>query len=105
MAVSRAPAPGGGFGSPADCVTALERAGFSAVGSHKLTGLWRQADGRALLGALRSGTARMAALIEAQSPEAIPAIVADIDKEAAVYRGADGLAIPIAAFVAYGRKS
>jgi SAM-dependent methyltransferase len=105
MSASRAPAPGGGFATPADCVTALELAGFSEVGSRRLTGLWRQADGRALLGALRSGTARMAALIEAQSQEAIPAIAAAIDREAVAYRDADGLAVPIVAFVAFGRKS
>jgi SAM-dependent methyltransferase len=105
MSASRAPAPGGGFGTPADCATALERAGFSAVGSRKLTGVWRQADGRTLLESLRSGTARMAALIEAQTPEAIPAILADIDREASAYRDTDGLAIPIVAFVAYGRKT
>jgi SAM-dependent methyltransferase len=104
MTASRAPAPGGGFGTSADCTTALELAGFSLVGSRKLAGLWRQADGRALLDALRSGTARMAALIEAQTPDAIPAIVADIDREAGVFRDTDGLAIPLAAFVAYGRK-
>lgn len=104
MAASRAPAPGGGFGSPGDCKVALEQAGFIGIGTHKLTGLWRQADGRALLDALRSGTARMAALIEAQAPGAIAAIVADIDREAAGYREGDGLAIPLAAFVAYGRK-
>jgi SAM-dependent methyltransferase len=105
MSASPAPAPGGGFGTPADCATVLELAGFSEVGSRRLTGLWRQADGRALLGALQSGTARMAALIEAQSQEAIPAIAADIDREAAAYRDVDGLAVPIVAFVAFGRKS
>jgi SAM-dependent methyltransferase len=105
MTASGAPVPGGGFGTPAACATALELAGFTGTGSRKLTGLWRQADGRALLGALRSGTARMAALIEAQTTDAIPAIIADIDREAAAYRDANGLAIPIAAFVAYGRKA
>ena len=104
MSASRAPAPGGGFGTPADCVVALEMAGFTGIGSRKLTGLWRQADGRALLAALRSGTARMAALIEAQASKVIPAIVADIDREAAIYRDSGGLVIPMAAFVAYGRK-
>jgi hypothetical protein len=53
---------------------------------------------------LRSGTARMSALIEAQPADAIPAIVEAIDQEAAAYRDADGLAIPLAAFVAFGRK-
>jgi SAM-dependent methyltransferase len=105
MTASRAPAPGGGFSTSADCTAALEMAGFSVVGSDKLTGLWRHPDGRALLDALRSGTARMAALIDAQAPDAIPAIVAEIDREAGVYRDADGIAIPIAAFVAYGRKT
>jgi hypothetical protein len=47
----------------------------------------------------------MAALIEAQGQEAMPAIVADIDQAAAGYRDEGGLGIPIAAFVAYGRKS
>ena len=93
------------FGTPADCGAALEWAGFTGIGSRKLIGLWRQSDGRALLDALRAGTARMAALIEAQPAAAIPAIVGAIDRAAAAYRDADGLAIPIAAFVAYGRKT
>lgn len=105
MAASRAPAPGGGFGTQADCTAALERAGFTGIGSRKLTGLWRQPDGRALLEALRAGTARMAALIEAQPVAAIPAIVEAIDRAAIAYRDADGLAIPIAAFVACGRRA
>ncbi len=105
MAASRAPAPGGGFGTPADCTAALDQAGFTGVDSRKLTGLWRQADGRALLNALRSGTARMAALIEAQAPDAIPGIVAAIDEPAAQYRDSYGIGIPIAAYVARGRKA
>ncbi|MDB5400704.1 MAG: hypothetical protein QOD93_3327 [Acetobacteraceae bacterium] len=105
MSASRAPAPGGALGGMSDCVAALESAGFVGIESHKLTGLWRQTDGQALLGALRSGTARMAALIEAQAPEAISAIVAHIDREAAEFRNADGLAIPIAALITHGRKA
>ncbi|WP_158923233.1 class I SAM-dependent methyltransferase [Acidisphaera sp. S103] len=105
MAASRAPAPGGGFGTPTDCESALEQAGFTGISSRKLTGLWHHANGRALLDALRAGTARMAALIEAQSATDIPGIVAAIDRAAAAYRDADGLAIPIAAFVAYGHKA
>ncbi|HEY0184564.1 MAG TPA: methyltransferase domain-containing protein [Rhodopila sp.] len=105
MAASRAPAPGGGFGTPPDCLAALQSAGFAAAGTRKVTGVWRQADGRALLTALRSGTARMAALIAAQSPEAIPGIAAHIDREAAPYRDANGLAIPLTAFIASGRKA
>ncbi len=104
IAASRAPPPGAGADTPDDCVAALEAAGFTRTGYLKLTALWHQAGGRELLAALRSGTARMAASIEAQPLDAIPAIVADIDREAAVYRDANGLAIPLAAFAAYGRK-
>ncbi len=103
MSASRAPAPGGGFGTPADCEGALHDAGFAEVGTRRLGGVWRHADGRAVLEALRSGTARMAALIGAQPEAAIPAIAADIDRAAADYRDAQGLAIPLSAFVAFGR--
>jgi len=47
----------------------------------------------------------MAALIAAQAPDAMQAITAAIDEQAAEYREADGLALPIAAIVAYGRKA
>jgi hypothetical protein len=47
----------------------------------------------------------MAALIDAQDVNAIPVIISDIDKEALQYRDAEGLAVPIAAFVAYGDKA
>jgi len=105
MAASQAPVPGGGFGTPDDCAAALGQAGFSGIGTRKLTGVWRQTDGRALLAALRSGTARMAALIEAQAVDAMSAIIADIDRAAEAYRDGDALAIPLAAFVASGRKA
>jgi len=103
-AASKAPAPGGGFATRADCYAALEKAGFAGIGSSKLHGVWHQANGHALLGALRSGTARMAALIEAQAEDALPAISAEIGRLATAYRTADGLTIPIAAIVAHGRS-
>jgi len=99
---SNAPPPGGGFSSPADCTIALQRAGFAEVEVQQLGGIWQHADGQALLNALRAGTARMAALIEAQDPTRIPAIAAEIDLAAAAYRNADGLALPVAAFVTSG---
>ena len=105
MGASRAPAPGGGFGTMADCSMALRDAGFGGIEARPLSGLWHQADAASLLGALRSGTARMAALIESQPEAALPAIIADIDRAAAVYRRSGGLAIPLAAFVAHGVKA
>jgi hypothetical protein len=53
---------------------------------------------------LRAGTARMAALIDAQPPAALRAIVADMNKNAAAWSNADGLALPIAAVIASGVK-
>ena len=53
---------------------------------------------------LRAGTARMAAMIEAQRPAAMPAIIADIDESAKRFRDADGIAVPIAAVIAFGVK-
>jgi SAM-dependent methyltransferase len=105
LSASRAPAPGGGFATPTDCLAALEAAEFTDTGVRKLDGRWRHANGSALLSAMRSGTARMAALIDAQDVNAIPVIISDIDKEALQYRDAEGLAVPIAAFVAYGDKA
>ncbi|HEX2940707.1 MAG TPA: methyltransferase domain-containing protein [Rhodopila sp.] len=104
MTASRAPAPGGGFRAPDDCRAALEEAGFGRIVGRRLTGLWRHADGNSLLMALRSGTARMAALINAQAPAVLPAIAAEIDAQAAAFRDGAGLAIPITAFVAAGRR-
>jgi SAM-dependent methyltransferase len=104
MTASGAPAPGGGFATLADCSVALEQAGFSGIATRALSGVWRQADGAALLSALRSGTARMAALIGGQAEAAMPMIAAEIDRAAAGFRDGDWLAIPIAAFVAVGRK-
>jgi SAM-dependent methyltransferase len=102
MAALQSPAPGGGLATPAACLAALEQAGFVSPGARRLGGTWRHADGQALLQALRAGTARMAALLDAQPPDAIPAIIADIDRHAGSYRDTQGLAIPLAAFVAFG---
>jgi SAM-dependent methyltransferase len=103
-AASAAPAPGGGFATAADTLAALASAGFSQTEARSAAGLWRHPDAAALLGALRSGTARMAAMIEAQPAAAIPAIVADIEASAAPWRDRDGIAVPIACIVASGVK-
>lgn len=100
--LSVAPAPGGGFASAADCLDALREAGFHDTGTTALSGVWRHADGAGLVNALRAGTARMAAMINAQPDSAVSAIIAAIDDAAAPYREAAGIAVPIAAIVALG---
>jgi hypothetical protein len=46
----------------------------------------------------------MAAMIEAQRPDAMPLIVADIETNAAAYRTGGGIAVPIAAVIAAGTR-
>jgi SAM-dependent methyltransferase len=99
---SDAPAPGGGFGTTQDCLDALAAAGFAEVDGRLEHRVWRHADAAALVAALRTGTARMAAMIEGQREGMLADIVADIEENAAVYRDLAGLALPIAAVVAEG---
>ena len=103
-AASEAPPPGGGFRGAAQCADALRDAGFTDCTTRAVRATWLQPDAAALIGALRSGTARMAAMIEAQPPSALAAILADIETNAAIYRGSSGLALPIAVVIAGGSK-
>ena len=101
----RVPAPGGGFGTTAQCADALREAGFDACATHLVRANWQHLDARALVMALRAGTARMAALLDAQPDDAMVAITADIAKHAECYRDAGGIAVPVAAVIASGQKS
>ncbi len=103
-AASSAPAPGGGLGSAQRCVEALQEAGFVDAETRLERRIWRHADAASLVAALRAGTARMAAMIDAQTPAAMPAILADIETHAATWRDDTGLALPIAAIVASAVK-
>jgi len=103
-AASQAPQPGGGFGTAAQCADALAGAGFADCTTRLVRATWRHTNARAMVSALQAGTARMAAMIEAQTAAAMPAIVADIEEHAARYRDTDGIAVPIAAVIAAGVK-
>ena len=101
---SGAPPPGGGFATPQHCTDALSQAGFVAPETRLERRLWRHADAASLVAALRAGTARMAAMIDAQRPDAMPAILADIEQHAAGWRAGAGLAVPFAVVIASGVK-
>jgi SAM-dependent methyltransferase len=101
---SGAPPPGGGFASVQRILDALRDAGFASLQAQLERRVWRHRDAASLVAALRAGTARMAALIDAQSPAALRAIVADIDANTAAWRDADGLALLVAAVIASGVK-
>ena len=101
-AAVRAPAPGGGFGTAAQCAAALREVGFADCKTRMVRATWQHRDAQALVTALHAGTARMAAMLEAQWPDAMTAIVADIAENAERYRNEDGIAVPIAAVIASG---
>jgi SAM-dependent methyltransferase len=105
-AASAAPPPGGGFARAADCLIALKDAGFAGADATLFRGVWQHKDAAALLAALHAGTARMAALIDAQSDTAMPAILSALAAAAAPFHvpGPDGghLAVPIACYIASG---
>ncbi|HUB12741.1 MAG TPA: methyltransferase domain-containing protein [Acetobacteraceae bacterium] len=103
-ATTGAPPPGGGFGSVQQILEALRGAGFESLRAQFERRVWRHANGASLVAALRAGTARMAAQIEAQSPAALRAVIADIDTNAAAWRDGEGLALPIVAVIASGSK-
>jgi SAM-dependent methyltransferase len=101
---AQAPPPGGGFSTTSQCADALREAGFVDCATRLVRATWWHSNAAALVAALRAGTARMAAMLEAQRPDALRAIVADIAEHAEPYRDADGLALPIAAVIASGVK-
>ena len=105
---SAAPPPGGVFAAATDCLAALQAAGFTGTDARLVRGQWRHKDAAALLAALRAGTARMAAVIEAQSDTAMPAILAALDTATTPFHvpGPEGgeLSVPIACYIASGTK-
>ena len=104
-AAAQVPAPGGGFDTAARCADALREACFADCATHLVHATWRHRDSQAMVAALQAGTARMAALLEAQRPDAMAAIVADIAANAECYRDRGGIAVPIAAVIASGVRN
>jgi ubiquinone/menaquinone biosynthesis C-methylase UbiE len=102
---ARTPPPGGGFATPAQCAEALREAGFDDCATERVSAIWSLPDAGSLVTALRTGTARMAAMLEAQQPDALHAITADIAANAERYRNSEYLALPIAAVIASGVKN
>jgi SAM-dependent methyltransferase len=104
-AATDAPPPGGSLSEPEDCLRLLEAAGLVDRSAEIIRADWPLPDAQALVAALSAGTVRMAALIAAQEPSALPAIVAEIERQAERFRRGDHLAIPVAAILARGRRA
>src|SRR5215470_11429917 len=104
LSAAKAPPPSGSINSEETCLAALSQAGFREVGAQLLEREWPVQSVHELIAAFRNGTARTAALIDAQDPAVLPMIVAHMAERTESYRRGDELRIPIAAIVAWGRK-
>jgi ubiquinone/menaquinone biosynthesis C-methylase UbiE len=96
------PPSGGGLGEPATVRRLLDQAGFTETAAEPVRREWRLAQPGDLTAALRRGTVRTAALIEAQPPAALLAIEAEIARRAAAYRRDGWYFIPIVAILGHG---
>ena len=105
LGAAKAPPPSGTINSEENCLAALSQAGFHAVGAQLVEREWPVQSVHEVIAAFRNGTARTAALIDAQDPAVLPAILAHMAERAESYRRGDELRIPIAAIVAWGRKA
>jgi ubiquinone/menaquinone biosynthesis C-methylase UbiE len=104
MDAAKTPPSGGGLGSEASVLHLLREAGFVAPAAETLRAEWKLAQPGDLLAALRRGTVRTAAVIEAQRPAALLAIEAEIARRAAAYRRDGWYCLPIAAILGRGVK-
>jgi SAM-dependent methyltransferase len=102
---AKAPPPSGSINSEENCRAALGAAVFHDIDVRLVEREWRVQSVRDVLAAFRNGTARTAALIDAQDAAALPAIEAHMTAHAERYRRGDELRIPIAAIIACGVKS
>ncbi|HVH79825.1 MAG TPA: methyltransferase domain-containing protein [Stellaceae bacterium] len=98
------PVSGGGLGSLEAVERLLSEAGFAEPRAEPVHREWRLAQPGDLIAALRRGTVRTAALIDAQRPAALIAIGAEIARQAASYRRDGWYCIPTAAIVGSGLK-
>jgi SAM-dependent methyltransferase len=101
---AQAPPSGGGISSEPILLGLLRDAGFTAPGVELVRREWRLTQPGDLIAALRRGTVRTAALIDAQRPAALIAIGSEIAQRAAAYRRDGWYDIPIAALLARGTK-
>lgn len=83
---------------------ALHDAGLVDAQVREVPQVWRFARPEELFDAMLRGTVRTAALLRAQTPEALAAIRDEIDREAQAYAADGGIAIPMPSVLAVARK-
>jgi len=105
MGAAKTPPSGGNLGTGDAVLRLLTDTGFAEATVETVRRDWRLATPGDLVASLRRGTVRTAALIEAQDPAAMPAILAAVERAAVPYRRGDQYAVPVVAILARGVKA
>lgn len=90
------------FSDPAECRRALGEAGFVRITVIRQPQTWRVSSPEAFFEIMQHATVRTAALLRAQTREALGAIGRAIQEAGEPYRAGDGLELPMPAVVAAG---
>jgi ubiquinone/menaquinone biosynthesis C-methylase UbiE len=101
---ANSPPSGGGLGTEDAVERLLAEAGFADVRAETVRREWRLAQPGDLIAALRRGTVRTAALIDAQRPASLIAIGAEVAERAAAYRRDGWYCLPLATILGRGTK-
>jgi SAM-dependent methyltransferase len=92
------------FSDPAQCERSLRSAGFRSVTVDKVPQVWRIPSPDVLFEAVMKGTVRAAALLRAQTPEALAAIRQAIQEAAGLHARNGRIELPQPAVVAAGER-
>jgi SAM-dependent methyltransferase len=92
------------FGDPAQCERSLQAAGFRSVAVTKIPQVWRVTTPDEPFEAVLNGTVRAAALLRAQTPEALVAIRNEVRQSVTVYERDGAFELPMLAVVAAAEK-
>jgi SAM-dependent methyltransferase len=90
------------FSDAAESTRSMQAAGFSEVRVETVPLVWRLPSGDALCEAFLQGAVRTAALLRAQSPDAMAKIRQTIRERAESYRRTDVIELPMAAVLSSG---
>ena len=93
------------FSDPVQCERSLQAAGFQSVSVTTVPQVWRLASPDVPFEALMRGSVRAAALLRAQTPEALTAIREAIRREVAAHARAGQIELTMPAIVAAAEKS
>jgi len=94
------------FSDAAQCSQAIAVAGFKSVTVTEVPQTWQFVSAPAFFDGISASTVRTGALLRAQSPKNLANIRAEVEREANRYGAAGGgIALPMPALIASGRKS